>query len=53
MGTFKGPGTNGQVLELTSKTKVEGTHVVVQMKTDYINLYEIEVFGELVPDSGM
>merc|ERR1712112_369057 len=51
LGTFEGPGTNGQVVDITSKTKVEGTHVVVQMETDYINLYEIEVFGELVPDS--
>jgi len=45
LGTFKGPGTNGQVVEMTSKTKEAGTHVVVQMETDIINLSEIEVFG--------
>ena len=53
MGTFSGPGTNGQVVDITSKTEVEGTHVVVQMKTNIINLSEIEVFGEPVPDTGM
>merc|ERR1712112_343604 len=51
LGTFSGPGTNGQVVDITSKTEVEGTHVVVQMETDYINLYEIEVFGEPIPDT--
>merc|ERR1712002_923737 len=51
LGTFVGPGTNGQVLEITSQTLVKGTHVVVQMKTDIINLMEIEVFGELIPDT--
>jgi len=45
LGTFKGPGTKDQVVEITSKTKEVGTHVVVQMETDYINLLEIEVFG--------
>jgi len=51
LGTFSGPGTHGQVLEITAKTEVEGTHVVVQMKTDIINLMEIEVFGELLSDT--
>ena len=53
LGTFSGPGTQGQVLEITAKTEVEGTHVVVQMKTDIINLMEIEVFGEPLSDRGM
>jgi len=50
LGTYKGPGTKGEVveMEITSKTVV-GTHVVVQMETDYINLLEIEVFGKPVP----
>jgi len=52
LGTYKGPGTKGEVVEITSKTGVEGTHVVVQMETDYINLLEIEVFGKPVPDTG-
>merc|ERR1712112_542278 len=54
LGTFSGPGTNGQVVDITSKTEVEGTHVVVQIETngDYINLLEIEVFGEPIPDTG-
>jgi len=51
MGTFKGPGKLGEVVEITSKTGVEGTHVVVQMKTHHISLSEIEVFGEPVPDT--
>jgi len=52
LGTFSGPGTNGQVVEMTSKTEVKGTHVVVQMeKTLLINLAEIEVFGEPVSDT--
>jgi len=46
LGTFKGPASDGQVIEITSKTEVEGTHVVVQMETLAINLMEIEVFGE-------
>jgi len=45
LGTFKGPGTKGQVVEFFSKAKEASTHVVVQMETDYINLLEIEVFG--------
>ena len=52
MGTYKGPGTKGEVVEMEI-TGVVGTHVVVQMKTDYINLLEIEVFGEPLPDTGM
>merc|ERR1719394_480532 len=56
LGTFKGPGTNGQVVEITSSAKtkedvVKGTLVVVQMETDYINLSEIEVFGLPVLDT--
>merc|ERR1711962_749292 len=49
LGTFSGPGTQGQVLPINTDEEVVGTHVVVQMKTDYINLMEIEVFGEPAP----
>merc|ERR1711962_939562 len=52
LGTFAGPGNLGEVVEITSETEVVGTHVVVQMKTCIISLSEIEVFGELVPDTG-
>merc|ERR1711962_1281310 len=52
LGTFAGPGRLGEVVEITSNTEVVGTHVVVQMKTQIISLSEIEVFGELVPDTG-
>merc|ERR1712180_407436 len=51
LGTFSGPGNHGQVLQITSRTEVAGTHVVVQMGTSSINLLEIEVFGEPVPDT--
>ena len=49
LGAFSGPGYDGQVLERTSQTGVEGTHVVVQMETNIINLAEIEVLGEISP----
>jgi len=54
LGSFKGPGTKGQVVDITSSPKnpqVVGTHVVVQMETDIINLSEIEVFGKTVRDT--
>jgi len=51
LGTFAGPGKLGEVVDITSKTGVEGTHVVVQMKSRIISLSEIEVFGEPVPDT--
>jgi len=49
LGTYKGPGTKGEVVEMEMEKTVVGTHVVVQMETDYINLLEIEVFGKPVP----
>merc|ERR1711962_756729 len=52
LGTFLGPGTQGQVLSINAQEEVVGTHVVAQMKTDYINLMEIEVFGEPASDTG-
>ena len=53
LGTFSGPGTNGQILSITTDSEVVGTHVVVQMRTKYINLMEIEVLGESAPDIGI
>merc|ERR1711962_479358 len=50
LGAFSGPGYNGQVLERTSQTGVRGTHVVVQMETNIINLAEIEILGETIPE---
>merc|ERR1711962_1295692 len=50
LGAFSGLGTNGQVLPITSQTGIEGTHVVVQMRTNIINLAEIEVLGEPAPN---
>jgi len=46
LGSYVGPASASQVVEITSKTGVKGTHVVVQMETQAINLMEIEVFGE-------
>jgi len=47
IGTFVGPGTNGQVIEVTSQKGFEGRFVVVQMSlTEVINLAEIEVYGK-------
>merc|ERR1711962_682356 len=51
LGSFSGPGTNVHVLALNAKTEMVGTHVVVQMRTNYINLMEIEVLGEAALDT--
>ena len=53
LGTYKGPGTNGQVLDIVSKEGVTGTHVVIQMESRFLNLAEIEVFGEPATDTGV
>merc|ERR1711962_172271 len=46
LGTYTGPGTNGEVLYIYSEEGRIGSHVVVQMESNRINLAEIEVFGE-------
>jgi len=46
LGTFKGPGTNGQKIDIQSKTGLQGRYVILQMsQTIAINLADIEVFG--------
>jgi len=52
LGTYKGPGTNGQILDITSKEGLTGTLVIIQMETRHINLAEIEVFGKPAPHTG-
>jgi len=51
LGTFPGPGIKDQVLPINTNTEMVGTHVVVQMRTNYISLMKIEVLGEPVPDA--
>ena len=45
LGTFKGPGTSGQRIEVTGGTQLTGRYVVVQMDfssgADVINLLEV------------
>ena len=44
MGTFTGPGTNGQVVTITSSQPVTGKYVVIQLKQEsqYLNLNEVK-----------
>jgi len=51
LGTFKGPGTKGQIVDIFSKEGLIGTHVIIQMESRYLNLLEIEIFGKPVPYS--
>ena len=41
--TFEGPGAAGEVITLTGTG--EGKFVVIQMRTDAINLLEVKVLG--------
>ena len=45
MGTFAGPGTNGQVVTITSSKPVTGKYVVFQLKEEsqVLNLNEVKV----------
>jgi len=46
LGTFKGPGTKGQIIGIQSKTGLQGRYVILQMsRTIAINLADIDVFG--------
>jgi len=49
LGTFKGPGKNGEVIERSSEEGLIGNFVIVQMEITTINLAEIEVFGVPAP----
>ena len=50
LGTFKGPGTLGQRIEVTGGTQLTGRYVVVQMDftsgADYFNLNEVTAWGQ-------
>merc|ERR1712179_301028 len=48
LGTFKGPGTKGQIIEIHSGLRWEnkpGRYLIIQMKATYINLYEVRAVG--------
>ena len=50
LGTFEGPGTQGQRIEVTSDTELTGRYVVVQMDhtsgAEPINLHEVTSWGQ-------
>ena len=50
LGSFKGPGTNGEVIELAvaEEEAPVGKFVIIQMQSTHINLAEVTVFGESV-----
>ena len=61
LGTFKGPGTKGQQIEIESGPgweKKSGRYIVIQMnykgKSDYLNLQEVFAvgFSSELPDEG-
>ena len=61
LGTFKGPGTKGQQIEIESGPgweKKSGRYIVIQMnykgKSDYLNLQEVFAvgFSNELPDEG-
>ena len=50
LGTFEGPGTSGQRIEITGGTELTGRYVVVQMDftsgADFLNLQEVTAWGQ-------
>ena len=50
LGTFEGPGTLGQRIEVTSDTELTGRYVVVQMDfssaASFLNLKEVTAWGQ-------
>ena len=44
-GIFEGPGTDGQIVKLDGSAR--GNFVVIQMKTETLNLAEIEIFDHV------
>ena len=50
LGTFTGPGENGEVVSLTSSTGLRGRFVIIQMDfssgDDYFELNEVTVWGQ-------
>ena len=47
LGTFTGPGTNGERIEVTSETELTGRYVVVQMGSggEHLNLNEVTAWS--------
>ena len=48
LGTFTGPASDGQLVEVEGETAIMGQFVLVQMDNgrDVLNLAEVRVFGE-------
>ena len=50
LGTFEGPGTSGQRIEVSGGTQLTGRYVVVQMdfssQAAYFNLQEVTAWGQ-------
>ena len=50
LGTFEGPGTPGQMIEVTSETELTGRYVVVQMDfssgANALSLQEVTAWGQ-------
>ena len=48
LGTFDGPGTNGQIVKVEGTART-GRYVLIQMNTrDCLNLHEVEAFGQVI-----
>ena len=47
LGTFTGPGTNGERIEVTSETELTGRYVLVQMGSggEHLNLNEVTAWS--------
>ena len=54
LGSFEGPGRNGQVIDLVASQEISGSFVVIQTypngeQGNYLNLAEVSVFTTILP----